>query len=184
MDIINIRNDLSVKGKNGIGFLLSGVVIWSIITIIFLQPMEIQQKNIFMLFTTGIMFPLSIAISALIKADWKLPNNPLGNLGTYLNLAQLSYFPILFFAIIKSPHDAVLFFAIITVAHFFPYGWFYNAKPFYVLAPINSVAIMFLGLYSNGENLWIIPLSMTILLLLLIALLHLDYKRKITNGIQ
>ena len=30
-----VRNELSVRGKNGIGFLFSAIVIWSIITIIF-----------------------------------------------------------------------------------------------------------------------------------------------------
>ncbi|MCE7791843.1 hypothetical protein K8O68_05345 [Salipaludibacillus sp. CUR1] len=178
MDVTQSRNNLSVISKNGIGFLLSAVVIWAIITIIFLQPIEIHSKNIYMLFSTGLMFPLSVGMSALIKADWRLKNNPLGNLGLYLNLAQLIYFPILFWGIIKSPNDAIVFFAIITGAHFFPYGWFYNAKPFYVMAPVISVAIMGLGLYLNGDNLWVIPLSMTLLLLLLISWLSIDYKKK------
>ncbi|MDE5416141.1 DUF7010 family protein [Alkalihalobacterium chitinilyticum] len=178
MEITRVRNELSVKGKNGVGFLLSAVVIWSMITIIFLQPIETHQKNIYMLFSTGLMFPLSVGISSLIHADWRLKNNPLGDLGLYLNLAQVIYFPILFWGIITSPSDAILFFAIITGAHFFPYGWFYNAKPFYVMAPIISLVIFFLGLYLKGEDLWLIPLSMIILILLLILWLIIDYKRK------
>jgi hypothetical protein len=174
-----VRNELSVRGKNGIGFLFSAIVIWSIITIIFLQSIDMYQKNIYMLFSTGLMFPLSVGISTIIKADWKLKNNPLGNLGLYLNLAQIIYFPILFWGIIKSPNDAIIFFAIITGAHFFPYGWFYNAKAFYVMAPMISVVVMFLGMYLNEENLWLVPFSMVILLLFLILWLHLDYKRKI-----
>jgi hypothetical protein len=128
------------------------------------------------------MFPLSVGISTLLKADWKLENNPFGNLSLYLNLAQIIYFPILFWGIIKSPSDAIIFFAIITGAHFFPYGWFYHAKAYYVMAPVSAVIIMVLGLYLNGENLWLIPFSFTILLLFLIILLHLDYKRKTKRG--
>jgi hypothetical protein len=75
---------------------MSAVIIWSIITILFILPIELNQKNIFMLFATGLMFPLSVGISTLIKADWKSKDNPLGDLGLYLNLAQLIYFPILF----------------------------------------------------------------------------------------
>ena len=184
MELNEVRNELSVRGKNGIGFLFSAIVIWSIITIIFLQSIDMYQKNIYMLFSTGLMFPLSVGISTIIKADWKLKNNPLGNLGLYLNLAQIIYFPILFWGIIKSPNDAIIFFAIITGAHFFPYGWFYNAKAFYVMAPMISVVIMFFGLYLNEENLWLVPFSMVILLLFLILWLHLDYKRKIkTNSV-
>ncbi|WP_425444441.1 DUF7010 family protein [Terribacillus aidingensis] len=40
------------------------------------------------------LFPLSVGISTLLKADWKSKDNPLGDLGLYLNLAQLIYFPI------------------------------------------------------------------------------------------
>lgn len=178
LELYETRKELSVKGKNGIGFLLSASVVWSIITIIFLQSIETDQKNIYMLFSTGLMFPLSVGISTLIKADWKLKNNPLGNLGLFLNLAQLIYFPILFWGIIKSPNDAILFFAIITGAHFFSYGWFYNAKPYYIMSPIISVVIMLLGLYLNGEHLWLIPFSMPILFLFLIFWLYLDYKNK------
>jgi hypothetical protein len=131
-----------------------------------------------MLFSTGLMFPLSVGISSLIKADWKFEDIPLGNLGLYLNLAQIVYFPILIWAIIKSPESAVLFFAIIVGAHFFPYGWLYNARPYYIMAPIISVIIMVIGWNLNGGRLWLIPFSMVILFLFLIFWLHLDYKRK------
>ena len=152
MELNVLRNELSVRGKNGVGFLLSATVVWSIITIIFLQSIEIHQKNIYMLYSTGLMFPLSIGMSTLIKADWKLKNNPLGNLGLFLNLAQIIYFPIIIWGMIKSPNSAIMFFAIITGAHFFPYGWFYNAKPYYVMAPIISCVILFLGLFLNGRE--------------------------------
>ncbi|WP_179107196.1 DUF7010 family protein [Sediminibacillus massiliensis] len=179
MELNEVRNELSVRGKNGIGFLLSAAVIWSIITIIFIQPsIDTYQKNIYMLFSTGLMFPLSVGISTVIKADWKLENNPLGNLGLFLNLAQIIYFPILFWGMIYSPQDAILFFAMITGAHFFPYGWFYHAKAYYIMAPVISVAIMVVGLLLKGESLWIVPFSMVIFLLFLITWLHLDCKRK------
>lgn len=124
------------------------------------------------------MFPLSVSISTLIKADWKLENNPLGNLGFYLNMAQIIYFPILFWGIIKSPADAILFFSMITGAHFFPYGWFYHAKAYYIIAPVISVVVMLLGLYINGDHLWLIPLFMVVILTLLTYWLYLDYKKK------
>ncbi|WP_231686985.1 hypothetical protein [Bacillus sp. JCM 19034] len=178
LELNKTRNELSVKGKNGMGFLLSAIVIWSIITIIFLQPIEIQQKNIFMLCSTGLMFPLSIAMSSLIKAEWTFKNIPLGELGLFLNLAQIIYFPILIWGMIKSPTDAVMFFAIITGAHFFPYGWFYNAKPYYIMAPVISVVILALGIFLNGDQLWLIPLSMAIILFILFFLNYLDYKKK------
>lgn len=177
MKLFEARNTFSIRGKNGIAFLLSASVIWSIITFIFSQSIEINQKNIFMMFSTGLMFPLSLGISKLLKADWKFNDHDLGILGLYLNLAQIIYFPILFWAMIKSPYDAIMIFAIITGAHFFLYGWFYNAKPYYVAAPIIALGMMFLALYTAIENLWLIPLSMVVSLLILTLFLYLDYRK-------
>ncbi|MDL4843245.1 DUF7010 family protein [Aquibacillus rhizosphaerae] len=182
MELSEMRNKLSVSGKNGIGFLLSAVVIWSIITVIFLQPIETYQKNIFMLFSTGLMFPLSIGISTLLKADWKFKDIPLGNLGMYLNVAQIIYFPILIWAIVKNPEVAVIFFAIIVGAHFFPYGWLYDAKAYYIMAPLISVIIMTVGLYLVEAKLWLIPLCMVVLFLILILLVYIDYKKKFNHA--
>ncbi|ARK23347.1 hypothetical protein SporoP37_00670 [Sporosarcina sp. P37] len=176
MNLFEARNDISIRGKNGIAFLLSAVVIWSIITVIFLQPIEMSQKNIFMMFSTGLMFPLSLALSKLLNADWKFDDHELGVLGLFLNLAQIIYFPILFWAMIKSPYDAIMIFAVITGAHFFPYGWFYNAKPYYYAAPIIAMSMMFLGLYAAPDHLWLLPFFMTVLLLMLVISLYLDFR--------
>ncbi len=89
-----------------------------------------------MLFSTGLMFPLSMGLSNLLKADWKFEGNPLGKLGVFLNIAQLVYFPILFWAIGKSPEEAIIFFSIITAAHFFPL-W---------------MVLPFKALFYNGSN--------------------------------
>ncbi|ARF12738.1 DUF7010 family protein [Sporosarcina ureae] len=179
MTIDEMRNDLSIKGRNGISFLLSASVIWVIITVIFVQSIEITQKNIWMLFSTGLMFPLSVGISHVLKADWKYKHNALGSLGLYLNLAQIIYFPILFWSMLQSPHNVVMIFAIITGAHFFAYGWLYNAKPYYIAAPVIAISIMFLGLYTNVDNLWLIPFSMVGFLLILTITLNMDYRKTV-----
>lgn len=172
------RNELSIKGKNGLGFLISGSVIWMIITVIYFLPIGIYGKSILMLCSSGIMFPLSIGINHLLKADWKLEGHPLGPLGLFLNLAQVMYFPILIWAIGKSPEEAVIFFAIITGAHFFPYGWFYNTKAYAIMAPVSACAVMLIGWKIAIGNLWLVPLSMVILLLILVVWLFMDYQNK------
>ncbi len=103
MEINDLRNELSIRSKNGIAFLLAATLVWSIVLVIFLLPIEIRYKNIFTFYSTCILFPLAILFSKLIKADWKINDNPLGTLGIYLNIAQLIYFPIIFWAFSKNP---------------------------------------------------------------------------------
>lgn len=180
MNVREMQINLSLNNKNGIAFLLSGIVVWLIITVIFFLPIAVSYQNILLLSATALLFPLSVIFSKLIKADWKNVRNPLGRLGLYLNFAQLMYFPIVFWAFLHSPSVMISFFAIIAGAHFFPYGWLYDAKPYFLFAPGMSVVIFFLAEMIPVHLLWLIPLTMVILLLLLIVSLVFDYKQKAT----
>jgi len=177
MDIDKMRNDLSIRGKNGLPFLMAATIIWLIITVIYFQSgLDIKTKNIFMFIFTGLMLPLAVGFSKVIKAEWKF-DHPLGNLGLLFNLAQFIYFPIIFWAFIKSPSEMVVFFAIITGAHLLPYGWFYNVRAYYILAPVTSLLIFLLSLQTSIA-LWFIPLVMAALLVILSICLYVDYKSK------
>lgn len=124
------------------------------------------------------MFPLSLGISRIMKVDWKLEGNPLAPLGLYLNLAQIIYFPILIWVIGKRPEEAVIFFAIITSAHFFPYGWFYHTKSYSIMAPLMALVIMLIGWTIESAKLWLVPLVMVIFLFILVLWIQKDYKDK------
>ncbi|MGV8980995.1 DUF7010 family protein [Clostridium sp.] len=179
MNIDELKNELAIRCKNGLPFLLSATVIWSIVLVIFLLPYKIEGKNILTLYSTSIMFPLSILCSKIIRADWRANDNPLGMLGLYLNLAQLMYFPILAFTFYKNPNQMIIFFAVITGAHLFPYGWYYNAKAYMVMAPVMSILIIVIGWNVDISRLWLIPLSMIGLLVILNIWIFVEYKVKI-----
>ncbi|WP_245780792.1 DUF7010 family protein [Gracilibacillus orientalis] len=180
--MLELKRDASVKGKNGIAFIMAATIIWLAITVVYSQTIPLQTKNIILLFLTAFLFPLALAVSAMVKADWKLADNPLGMLGLFLNLAQFMYFPIIFWAFIQSPKEMIIFFAVVTGAHFFPYGWFYEAKPYYIFAPIISVSIMLAGWRMEESQLWIIPLMMMIFLTILSLFLYGDYKSKVKGN--
>ncbi|WP_208589575.1 DUF7010 family protein [Gracilibacillus suaedae] len=182
MNISEWKRDAAVKGKNGIAFIMAATIIWLAIAIIYAQTIPIQTKNIILFFLSAFLFPLALGVSAIVKADWKLADNPLGMLGLFLNLAQFMYFPIIFWAFMQSPKDMIIFFAIVTGAHFFPYGWFYEAKSYYIFAPIISVSIMIAGWKMEESQLWIIPLMMIMFLFILSLLLYGDYKSKVKGN--
>jgi len=96
-----------------------------------------------------------------------------------LVLAQLMYFPILAFTFYKNPNQMIIFFAVITGAHLFPYGWYYNAKAYMIMAPIMSILIIIIGWNVDISRLWLIPLSMIVLLILLNIWLFIDYRVKL-----
>lgn len=181
MNLSDLKNELAIQNKNGLSFLSSAVIVWTIITVVFLLPLEMTQKNVFMLFSSGILFPLAIALSKLYKVDWQSKGHPLSDLGLGLNLAQLMYFPIIFLVFAHSPADMVAVFAIITAAHLYPYGWLYGAKAYYIFAPVISVLVMILGFIASGQT-WTIPMLMASSLVVLNLALFADFKKKASSS--
>lgn len=76
----------------------------------------------------------------------------------------------------------IIFFAVITGAHFFPYGWFYQALGYYVMAPVISLSMMVMGWAVSPLQLWIIPMLMPLFLVILIFWLWIDYKKKCASA--
>ena len=178
MDLTELRQDLALRNKNGLPFLLSAMIVWVLITGLFTLPLELRFQNIGMLMLTGIMFPLAIGLSSLLKTDWKSEGNPLAGLGLILNVAQFMYFPLVFWAFGVHPEAMLLVFAVITGAHLFPYGWLYMTKAYYILAPVMAVAASAIGWGISSSGQWPIPLAMVLLLAVLNLLLFLNYKAK------
>ncbi|RWZ58754.1 hypothetical protein EQV77_07260 [Halobacillus fulvus] len=178
MNLLELRKELALFNKNGIAFLSSASIVWVLISLVFMLPFEVGTQNILMLYATGLTFPVAVMLSKWMDIDWKSKENPLNSLSLYLNMAQFIYFPILFWAFLKSPTSAVLFFAVITAAHLYPYGWLYATKAFYFFAPVLSTILVIIGLFFVSDQLWMIPLTMAASLLLLNVVLYQDYKQK------
>ena len=181
MNSEQIRSELSIRCKNGIPFLMAATIVWTIILSICFMSYKVESKNIMILYSAGLIFPLAILIAKVIKAEWKTNDNVLGLLGLYLNIAQIMYFPLLFWAFSKNAEYMIMFLAVITGAHFFPYGWYYNAKGYFIMAPLISISITIMGWNISEFVLWRIPLTMIVLLLVLNVWLYIDWNKKRLN---
>ena len=124
------------------------------------------------------MFPLAVLMSKFIKADFKTDDNPIGMLGLHLNFAQLMYFHLIFWAFTHDPKQMILFFVVITGAHLFPYGWFYNSLAYKIMAPVMSLLLIIIGWNITIDNLWHIPLAMIVFILILNTWIYLEYRIK------
>jgi hypothetical protein len=173
-----LRLNLSVKLKNGIDFTLSASIIWMIIAYVWTIDHSTYDKSIFTFIVGALMFPLAFIFSKLIKINWTNKDNPLQQLGLWLNLAQLFYFPFLFFTLIKMPDYFVMVYIIITGAHLFPYSWYYKTGLYAIFAGIISFGALVIGLITPGERMYFIPLFMSASLITLTILLYFDSKKK------
>ena len=173
----SLRIELSVKCKNGINFLLAAAIIWSGIGFIWTLDETAVQKSYLTFYIGMLMLPLAFLFSRLFNTVWNVKNNPLNPLGLQLNLAQLFYFPFLFFFLSKTPEYFVMAYAIITGAHFFPYSWFYKTNLFVFGAGVISVGSWLIAELLPGKIAYV-PFFTSIILVILTGLLTLDFLKK------
>jgi hypothetical protein len=174
----SLRNELSVKAKNGIDFILAASIIWLSIAFIWTLNFSSYNKSVLTFIVGGFMLPLAFLFSKILKTNWKIKDNPLEPLGLWLNFAQLFYFPFLVFVLIKMPDYFIMVYAVITGGHFFPYSWYYKTPWFAILAGLIVVGALFLGLVLPVDKMFLLPLSMSLSLVVLTILLWIDARKK------
>jgi hypothetical protein len=155
-----LRLELSVNAKNGVDFIVSATVVWTILGWIWTLPYSAYDRSVLTFIAGSITIPLAFALSKVFKTQWKSPGNPLEPLGLWLNFAQLFYFPFLVFVLLTEPQFFIMTYAIITGAHFFPYAWYYKSMPFAVMAGVIAVGAMFLGLALPADRMYVLPFVM------------------------
>ncbi len=86
-----LRLELSIKAKNGLDFILAASVIWLVISFIWTLSYSSYDKSVLTFVIGGLMLPLAILLSKVLKTTWVIQSNPLQPLGLWLNFAQLFY---------------------------------------------------------------------------------------------
>ena len=172
-----LKLELSVKAKNGLDFIVAASIVWAAIAFIWTLPNSPTQNGFLTFFVGAATLPLAWLFSKVFRTTWTIAHNPLQPLGLWLNFAQLFYFPVLLFMYSKYPSHFIMTYGIITGAHFFPYAWFYKAKPFAFMAGVISVGCLLIGLRTSEANLYLVPVFMVGSLLVLAGLLYVSYRQ-------
>ncbi|HEX8425477.1 DUF7010 family protein [Hymenobacter sp.] len=170
------RLELSVKAKNGLDFIVAASIVWAVIAFVWTLPSSATKNSFITFFVGAATLPLAWLFSKVLRTTWTIPHNPIQPLGLWLNFAQLFYFPFLVFIYSKYPHYFIMTYGIITGAHFFPYAWFYQAKPYAIMAGVISGGCLLLGLRTPSTNLYLIPVFIVCSLLVLSILLLASYR--------
>lgn len=179
--IDKFRQELAIKAKHGIDFIVAATILWLVITVIWTQDLNSAEKSVYTFMLSALMLPLAFLFSKIFKTQWTLKSNPLQPLGMWFNLAQLFYFPFLIFILIKSPDYFLMTYAIITGAHFFPYAWFYNTKAYAVMAGVSSLGSCIIAMNSNPAAMQVIGVFMVSCLTVLAFWLWISLQKKVKN---
>lgn len=184
-DFENMKFEIKLKAKNGIDFIFAASITWFGIFLIwrFLTNSS-YDKSVLTFMFGAILLPLALGFSKIFKTNWKIKNNPLQPLGLWLNFAQLIYFPILIFIMIKYPDYFIMTYAIITGAHLFPYAWYYDEIGYAIIAVLISFGAMLIALIVGVTEIYYIPILTAICLFALGFWLTIRHRGLITKNLE
>lgn len=150
MSLDELRNDIIIRQKKGLPFILTSVVIWLLITVVAALDINIAMKNILVFCCSMPMLPLSWLIGKKIGVDIFSKDNELGNLGFLFTMNQILYLLIVIWVFNAVPDKMIMVYAMVFGAHLLPYSWLYKSKAYRVFAIIIPVLSLVLGNLFGG----------------------------------
>ena len=144
MNIEELRNDIALKQKKGLPFIIASVVIWLLIFIVVMLDLPQQQENLLVFCCACPMMPIAWLTGRLLKVDIFEKSNPLGNVGFLFTCNQFLYLLIVMWVFSAMPDKLVMVYAMVFGAHLLPYSWLYksvNYCIFSIIIPIISIVL-------------------------------------------
>ncbi|MFU0537156.1 DUF7010 family protein [Gardnerella greenwoodii] len=150
MSLDELRNDIIIKQKKGLPFIMASVIIWLLIVLVSVLDINMDMKNLLVFCCSCPLLPLAWLIGKLIKVDIFSKQNPLGQLGFIFTLNQMIYLLIVMWVFSAVPEKMIMVYAMVFGAHLLPYSWLYKSKAYRVFAIIIPVLSLVLGNLFGG----------------------------------
>lgn len=162
----NIRSQ-----RRGLPFIVASVIIWSLIAVIQLLPLDITTKNLYTFFCSPLLMPIAFITSKIIKADiFGNKSNPLNSLGFIFTINQMLYLLIVMWAFSIAPGSMLMIYAMVFSAHLLPFGWLYNSKSYTIISVIATIAALIIGINLGNFILSIFMMSVELILAISLGL--------------
>ena len=174
MNLEELRDSIVIEQKKGLPFIMTSVVIWSLITIVSLLDIPVMTGNLLVFCCAAPLLPLSFLIGKILKVDIFSKENPLSRLGLLFTLNQLLYLLIVMWVYRAVPEKMVMVYAMVFGAHLFPYSWLYKSKAYMVFAIAIPILSLILGMMFSGLA---VAIALTGIELIFVLILFQELKR-------
>ena len=86
MELNELIKDCSRRQKKGLHFILTSILIWGLILVVFLTDLNINQKNIVTFCCSAILLPAAWMLSKFLHIDFEGKGNPLTKAGLLFSI--------------------------------------------------------------------------------------------------
>ena len=168
MNIDNLRDDIIVKQKKGLPFIITSVIIWVLISIVTKLNIDISTKNILVFCCSCPLVPIAWMIGKKMEVDIFSKENKLTDLGFLFTMSQILYILIVMWVFNAVPEKMVMVFAMVFGAHLLPYSWLYKSKGYMIFSIIIPIVALILG---NMFNSFIVSIALVIIEIIFVIVL-------------
>lgn len=152
----DLQQDLSLEAQNGYPMFIAGIVFWLCvgITSFFLPEKVLVWVYVF---GVGLVFPLGILVSKMLKINFLATHNPLAVIGGLVGGIQIFFAPLVILVAYQQPGWMPFVVGVLTGAHFLPYVAIYQSKA-YLFQTIGTVlAVSVIGINWMDQAFRLIP---------------------------
>jgi hypothetical protein len=174
MTLDTLRKDASIKQKKGIHFILTSILLWTLVLIIHLSNLPILTKNFYTFIATTPLMPIAYLLSKPLKIEFTHKENPLTSLGFLFSLNQLLYLLIAMWVYNANPDYMVMVLAMIFGAHLLPYSWLYQSVSYKIMAIIIPILVLIIGITFEP---FMVALVMVVAEIIFSVMLGIEIKR-------
>lgn len=177
-----LRDDARRNQRSGLPFMLSSVILWSMISLV--QFFDISQvaKNTFTFGCSMFLFPLSLLFAKILNTNIiKRTKNPVNSLGFMMTMNQMLYLIIVMWVYNQRPVGMLMVYAMVFGAHLLPFCWVYDCKGYMVMSIIETIGAFFVGIFLGNRAIAPFIIICQIILNILIFANERKAARKVEN---
>ncbi|MCR4928502.1 MAG: hypothetical protein K5988_00740 [Lachnospiraceae bacterium] len=178
----DLRDDARRIQRSGLPFMLSSVILWSMISLV--QFFDISQvaKNTFTFGCSMFLFPLSLLFAKILKTNIiKRTKNPVNSLGFMITMNQMLYLIIVMWVYNQRPVGMLMVYAMVFGAHLLPFCWVYDCKGYMVMSIIETIGAFFVCIFLGNRAIAPFIIICQIILNILIFANERKAARKVEN---
>jgi hypothetical protein len=157
----NLHKDISKTAKKGYPILLSGSIIFFILTF---MPLVFPIRTVHLIWVWGLMsiFPLGLLLGKFLKIDLFAQKNPLSSLGAMIAAPQAFFIPVFIIVYMNIPEYLPFTIGLLGGSHFLPYMWIYKSKGYLIVTLGTCLSSFVIGGYFIDYAFTFVPLAISV----------------------
>ncbi len=177
-ELNELIRDCALRQKKGLHFILTSVLIWALILIVFLTPLTIEQKNLITFCCSAVLFPAAWVLAKVLHIDFEGKGNPLTRAGILFSVNQMLYILIAMWVFAAVPGKMLMVYAMIFGAHLMPFSWLYRSKSYLVFSIVIPILALIVGLMCPS---YVLAALMVVIEAVFACCLHRECKQLAAN---